>query len=254
MIKPFKTPIPPEEIPEGLRLCVKNCKRMWNDAKILYNNESYSSSILLLILAREEFAKSLLLLNHEKDGIDVKTVKRYFGDHLIRLEEFHDFFQKSLGSEMNMKWMSQFDVRNREKHTYVDWTQIGWSYPEYFSPISRGIDNNSFDKSSVESFMVELEQVFWKLEQNENYKKIIEKNFVDRPTGKNLLDIVQKCTSIEKPRLSTEIKMSKIKIELEIHDTSKKDEFETKIKDVITQRFPKYSLNIIIKKWHDSQR
>lgn len=252
MKKSWSPSIPPEEIPEGLQLCIKNCKRLWSDAETLYENESYSSAILLLILAKEEFAKALLLLNHENDGVDAKTVKIYFGDHLIRLEEFIEFFEKSLGSKMNMKSMASFDIMNREKYTYVDWTQIGWSYPEYKPPKHWELKNeNSFDKSRVESLMSDLKQVFWSLEQNESYQKIIEKKPVDRPTGENLLDIVQKCTLIEKPRLKTEIKMSKIMLELEIHDTSKKEEFEIKIKSTILKRFPKYTLNVIIKKWHD---
>jgi len=252
MKKPWSPSIPPEEIPEGLQLCIKNCKRLWSDAKTLYENESHSSAILLLILAKEEFAKALLLLNHERDGVDAKTVKIYFGDHLIRLEEFIVFFEKSLGSKMDMKSMASFDVMNREKYTYVDWTQIGWSYPEYKPPKHWGLENdNHFDKSRVESLMSNLKQVFWALEQNPDYKKIVGKKFVDRPTGETLHDIVKKITSIENPRLSTEIKMSKIKLELEIQDTSKKDEFDNNIKKDIMQRYPNYSLELIIKKWHD---
>jgi len=169
MKKPYKPSIPFAELPEGIRFCIKNCKRLWNDAKNLYDLGSYASAILLLILAKEEFAKALLLLQHEKSkqDIDDKKVKQYFGDHETRLEEFGKYFHKSLGSNIDEKFasMSVFDIQTREKYTYVDWSQLGWSYPEYKPPKHWNMkDDVVFDKHKVESFMVDLKQVFWKIE------------------------------------------------------------------------------------------
>lgn len=249
MKKLYKPPIPPEEIPEGVRLCIKNCKRLWNDAKLLYDKEGHSSAILLLILAREEFAKALLLLNHEKDGVDDKTVKEYFGYHLIRLEEFQKFFERSIGSSIDMTWKGSFDKEDREKYTYVDWTQTGWSYPEYKPPKHWNLtDDSVFDKQRVESFMADLKQVFWKLEKDPNYQTVIQKESVNRPDGDKLLTIIKEVTGLSNPTSNTEIKQTKIKIIVDVLDTSKKTEFETKMKQKILEKFPVYKVDIIIRK------
>lgn len=260
-MKIYRPPIPPEEIPEGVRLCIKNCKRLWKDAKILYNNKSYSSAILLLILAKEEFAKALLLLKHKKDKqeIDNKKVNQYFGDHETRLKEFQKFFYESLpgfdkqrAEKFSNMWF--FDKETREKYTYVNWGQLGWSYPEYKLPKHWGfVDEGTFAKSQVEFIMSELKQVLWKFEQNANYKKIIQKLIVDRPNGEKLYEIIKQVTKLENPTSKTEIKKSKIVIKLEIMDINKKSEFEAKLKQKISQRFPKYKIEIIIKKIKDQQ-
>ena len=253
-MKLYKPPIPPEEIPEGIRFSIENCKRLASDAKILYDAGRYSSAILLAILAKEEFAKALLLLNHEKDGLEVNVdkVKEYFGYHEIRLEEFGKYFHRSLGSGMpedgfSSIWRSCKD--KREKYIYVVWTQLGWSYPEYKPPKHwKYADDTVVDKSKVELFLTELKQVFWKLEQDPDYQKAIQKKSVDRPDGTKLYHIIKEVTCLPKPTSRTEIQQSKIKITLEIPDTSKKSEFESRLKQKISDRFPKYTLNIIIKK------
>ena len=253
-MKLFKPPIPPEEQPEGIRLSIENCKRLVTDAKILFDNKRYSSAIMLLILAKEEFAKALLLLNHEKDGLElsVNKVKEYFSDHEIRLEEFGKYFHRSLGSEMpedGFAFIWRSDKDTREKYTYVDWTQLGWSYPEYKPPKHwKFKDESVFDKSKVESFMADLKQVFWKLEQDPDYKKAILKKNIDRPDGDKLYDIIKGVTGLPKPTSQAEIKQSKIKIVLEVPDISKKSVFESRLKQKLSERFPKYKVDMIIKK------
>ena len=103
MIFPKRPKIPKEDLPEGIRLCFENCQRIFNDVKLMAENERYNTAISQIILASEELAKAILLFQHYRNdqGVSKNKADDYFSKHRIRLEEFQEAFHESL-PEINL--------------------------------------------------------------------------------------------------------------------------------------------------------
>ncbi len=139
-------PIPLKHIPNGVRLCYENCKRLFDDAVLLEEKKRFSTSITNVILAQEELAKALILCRYYQSGSNIskKDVGEIFRNHRLRLEEFSDYFfgiNSKLAKEDIAKFrlFSLFSKGTKEQHMYVDWSEKGWSSPESsIKPIEKG--------------------------------------------------------------------------------------------------------------------
>lgn len=136
-MKKEKFPIPLKEIPEGIRLCFENCKRLLDDSDFLNQNRRISGAIASLILAQEEFAKTIILLGYHKSGSGISKNQSgdIFSSHKLRLKKFIRYFHTvELKSDENfIEKFSQFWFVNqdlKENHMYVDMTKEGWKTPK----------------------------------------------------------------------------------------------------------------------------
>ena len=137
MVRVEKIPVPSKEIPEGIRLCFENCKRLLDDSDFLSENRRISSAIVNLILAQEEFAKTIILLGHYKSGSGISKNQSgdIFSSHELKLKKFIRFFQSAVikSDENFMEKFAQFWFANqnlKENHMYVNWTKAGWKAPK----------------------------------------------------------------------------------------------------------------------------
>ena len=94
-MKKSEIKIPIDELPEGIRLSLKNSDRYFKDSKILFNRGKLSSANTLMFLAMEEFSKAKILIDHlkKKKAVTNDNYKQYFRDHELRLGEFERFFE-----------------------------------------------------------------------------------------------------------------------------------------------------------------
>lgn len=137
MAKVEKIPIPLKDIPEGVRLCFENCKRLFQDSEILNNNHRISNAITSLILAQEEFAKAIILFGHYKSGLGISRNQsgKIFSSHELKLKEYIKYFHTALTNSDDKAieiWIKFWFVNQnlKENHMYVNWTKEGWKTPD----------------------------------------------------------------------------------------------------------------------------
>jgi len=172
-------PIPLNDIPKGVRLCYENCKRLFDDAVLLEEQKRVSSSITNVILSQEEFAKALILFRYYQlgTGISKRQAEKIFSSHLLRLEEFSDYFF-GVGLKLPKDFIEKFRLLSvigknvKEQHMYVDWSEKGWSAPKSsVKPIEVGgqdinwIIQIAFLGKSIET-----------LEKDEDFQKVLNLN------------------------------------------------------------------------------
>jgi AbiV family abortive infection protein len=139
-LSPYRGELSPEDVAKGMECAIENSKRLANDARILFDAESYPSSCALAILSIEESGK-LSILRRMALGGDSKTVKamwKKFSSHTDKnfmwmflgmvssgarkLDDFRKLFDKSNANLLNnIKQISLYSGCYGKKH---------WSNPE----------------------------------------------------------------------------------------------------------------------------
>jgi len=137
---PYRGELSPDDVAKGMEYAIENSKRLANDARILFNAESYPSSCALAILSIEESGK-LSILRRMALGVDSKTIKsmwKEFSSHTDKnfmwmflgmvssgarkLDDFRRLFYKSNANLLNnIKQISLYSGCYGKKH---------WSNPE----------------------------------------------------------------------------------------------------------------------------
>lgn len=89
-------PITIDKLLDGANLSLRNTKRLLEDSETSLNNNKYSISIVLSILALEEFGKHFLFLEHilEQKEITKKEWHDKFENHGIKLRAWVNFLGK----------------------------------------------------------------------------------------------------------------------------------------------------------------
>ncbi len=141
VVKTRRPEIPYKKLPEGINLSFKNFIRLHSDAQFLAQDKRYQSALPLLILAKEELAKAILLYQNYKksESMKNKRLENTFESHKFRLREFTKFMF-SEGSGMDEKEVERVltfeyyfaDRDHRESSIYVNWTKEGWIEPSKF--------------------------------------------------------------------------------------------------------------------------
>jgi len=147
--------IPLNELDEGIQKSVENASRYLSDAKFLYRNRRYQSSILLSMLSFEEAGKALLLMDYKakKKQITKKQWIKKFCSHQMKhlvslraiwLDAGFDFV---VGGDVSL---SRFNVDWKNVFTYADYDfeNLKWTSPTI--PKSFGIkDAENFSYSTM---------------------------------------------------------------------------------------------------------
>lgn len=140
MIKTTRPEIPHQKLSEGINLSFKNFIRLHGDAQFMARDKRYQSALPLLILAKEELSKVMLLYQNYKKSESMKgnRLENTFESHKFRLREFTKFLLSEDG--MDAKEVERYltfetylaDKDNREDSIYVNWTKQGWMEPSKF--------------------------------------------------------------------------------------------------------------------------
>lgn len=79
--------IPNEILLDGSSLALKNTDRLLKDARILFDNKRYSTSLALSVLALEEFGKCLLLFEAmtKRSKVTSNMWRKHFMNHNVKL-------------------------------------------------------------------------------------------------------------------------------------------------------------------------
>lgn len=180
MVRIEKIPIPLKNIPEGIRLCFKNCKRLFNDSELLNDNQRTSGAIASTILAQEEFAKTIILLGHYNSGTGISKNKsgEIFSSHSLRLKEFIKYFHTvaTNSDEKGIETWTKFWSMNqnlKENHMYVDWTKEGWKSPESSIKHIEKTGQWAFQDINWVVQIAFLGKCIKELEADESFKKIL---------------------------------------------------------------------------------
>ncbi|GEM_PF-4893986 len=221
MGKPPKKLIPLSKIPEGVRLCHQNCTRLLKDAKLLIGKKRYHTAISNVILAKEEFAKILLLLNHYKKDEDVPASKaeEYFSKHRVRLEEFrefyHDDFPQVLGGGKKWRQHWLFDEMEKERQIYVDWTGM-WQSPITLFGKASIVNPKKMFELMANSQKNELDKVLNQIKRNPYFVEAmgIKDNIV--PTRPKLQKIIDKIAG-QPVSIKFDLNDKELKLEIQKH-------------------------------------
>lgn len=154
--------IPNQDIPEGVRLAIKNAKSLLEEAQLLYNNKRFARSTALAILAYEEIAKAAILRDkwHKGEGISKHQWEKRIKEHVQKakiayqqfVEGIDDLTKKTLdrkiidsllssmtGTAQNMKTL-------RESCIYVDWDSKN---RKWLIPISKEQANEGVKPAAI---------------------------------------------------------------------------------------------------------
>lgn len=247
--------IPVEDLPEGIQLAFQNCQRLYDDAISLNEQERYHTAIVQLILAEEEFAKCLLLFHHykQKQKVSKNKVEEYFGSHRIRLEEFHQFFHESLPSstlEEKRKSLIRgfwiFDQITKEKHTYVDWTQLGWSSPFTAQHTPFKSNRKDFEKFTVTSLKINLEHAIGSLLKNQDFVLTLKIPHRDRPDGDKIRSIIKNLVKGKTVPTRMEWGYFYIIVRLEKTDPIINEDLKKNLKKQLLNRYPNYLVFVFL--------
>jgi AbiV family abortive infection protein len=82
-IKQYKGQLSPAQIASGINVAHQNARRLYNDAKLLFDNSRYPSSLALAILSIEESGKVSILrsLSLAQNGNDRKDSWKKYRNH-----------------------------------------------------------------------------------------------------------------------------------------------------------------------------
>ena len=141
--------IPLESVQIGIERSLENTQRLLDDAKLLFENKRYASSLSLGALSLEELGKTILLLNELVQERDVSTTlwKKIFRSADAHIEKFkapHKYHEllgfKSVDYSERQKintiinaLCKDFNLR-KQRGFYVDWIEGKWWSPTMLPP------------------------------------------------------------------------------------------------------------------------
>lgn len=204
--------IPNTRIPKGVKFSIDNAKRLLNDAKTLHEKGSYSSSIVLSIFAHEEVGKARMLRDKwiKGDDIDSEYWWTNVRKHEIRSEKAIDLVRKkTLGKIKRDEHLEILDKKrveyqaktksktHKEYFLYVDWSNLGWSYPEEpFLDFNRNMGYYSqLQNLSIQS-MNEASIVLSVLSDDEDTKTILQQPITRLLSGDEYYALFEKKANI----------------------------------------------------------
>lgn len=155
---PERKEIPYKMLPRGILISFRNSLRLLDDAILLAEFKRYKNAIIQVLLAREEFSKTLIFLEHFNNQKDItkKQVNTYFKSHWYRLAELARFedeilYQMEPNSSnyvMNAAMAEDYQW-TKERYLYVDWI-MDWIDPQeqqsvkMHHPAIEGNENKAF--------------------------------------------------------------------------------------------------------------
>ncbi len=123
---------------DGSLHCVKNAKRLSEDAKSLFESKRYSSCLSLAVLALEELGKSFMLLDAyvKKQEVESRDWFKKFSSHREKLEFLSDYLRTNSNDESHKNSLDKMTnlmralLEKKMDSLYVDWngTRGGWRY------------------------------------------------------------------------------------------------------------------------------
>jgi len=260
LLKGDPQPIPVEQLPEGIELCLKNCERYFDESKLLEKNQRFQSSMLMMLLAMEEFVKCKLLLDHfkEKKSVSEEEVGRYFRDHKFRLGEFSKEFHNLLpGNPIKFpdnffKAQGKFEQDYKKSMMYVDWLGYGWNDPLDFSelPLAMSPYPEAILKLKLESASTELLHLVRDLQQDPSFKLAQNSPRQDNPSLNKIKNFLKDYCNSEKIPWSIEFTPWFKKIEISIEPIKPEITLETckEIEEKITKKYPDFKTSVTLKK------
>ena len=132
--------IPDDDVVDGFMVCLKNARRLSQDAKLMFNNNRYSTCIHLAVLALEELGKTymLLLAASKNQVITERTWNKEFRVHQQKLatvvECLETFSENDSAKAKQMREKLKIFLneisRLKMEAMYVDWdsTKKQWRY------------------------------------------------------------------------------------------------------------------------------
>lgn len=137
MLAQQKWIIPNDMLIDGSVHCVKNAKRLSEDAKLLFESKRYSSCVSLAVLALEELGKSFMLLNacEKKQEVGSRDWPK-FRSHRKKLEFLIDYLRTDSDDESHKRSLDTIAnimsalLEKKMDSLYVDWdgTRGEWHY------------------------------------------------------------------------------------------------------------------------------
>ena len=250
-------PIPFTQLPEGIKLSIKNCERYYSESIVLEKYGHYASATVSILIAIEEFSKGVFLLEYYKMKKDVpkNKVEEIFSKHKIRLAKFHELFYKSLPSSSYDVRLTQFsksmgdsDQFKKLNLMYVDWKKHYWLDP--LKSLGVGLNHedvwiNMYSKSNYDSLKSDLEIVFSIIRKDDDYIKVISTMDIDNISIPKLKDMIKKQYGENIPtRLSFTPDKDQITIEIKPIKKEINEENNKKLRKKIEDRFKGFSVEI----------
>jgi len=131
-------PIPRKAIPQGVSFCLANSRRLFEDAKALFNQQRYASSAHLGSLAYEELGKGVLIAASWKKGkVSKEIVRELFHrgarGHVLKLrapiERGGLMGIHSPEPTKRIRQVFESAYHKRNDILYVDWFVRTWKSP-----------------------------------------------------------------------------------------------------------------------------
>jgi len=142
---PERRKIPYKMLPRGILISFWNSLRLLDDAVLLAEFKRYRNAIIQVLLAREEFSKTLIFLEHFYNQKDItkQQVNTYFKSHWYRLAELarledeilYRMEPNSSNYVMNAAMAENYQW-TKERYLYVDWI-VGWIDPQEQQSVNR---------------------------------------------------------------------------------------------------------------------
>ena len=251
MKNPEQVKIPKEELTEGVILSLKNSDRFFNDSKILFKEEKFSSANILMYFAIEEFSKAILLIDHFKGKKPVTNLefKKYFGDHELKLGEFERYFEDTI-PEMPM-WAKRNNKFGRSEQIfkkrmmYVDWLQYKWHDPLFFEELLLSEEKDIPER--MKGIFIVNKNKFIQSWNNLINDPIIEKiktlPKIKKPTRLSVIKTAKPYLDPKRIPVSVKITQNKIELNLDVK-LEQKLTIRKKLRKKLREEFSNY--NIII--------
>ena len=137
MLAQQKWIIPNDMLIDGSIHCVKNAKRLSEDAKLLFESKRYSSCVSLAVLALEELGKSFMLLDacEKKQEVGSRDWRK-FKLHPEKIKFLIDYLREDSDDESHKRSFNEIAnlmsvlLKKKMNSLYVDWngTREEWYY------------------------------------------------------------------------------------------------------------------------------
>jgi len=246
--------IPQKYIPTGVLISLENSQRHYQDSVILEEKTRYSSAIPLIILAMEEFGKTLWLSSKFESNEDVEPndeSRGIFRDHNPKINQFNEYLQSNGGSKtpypFNQLYTKIQRVPDEQKFKlrllYVDWNEY-WVTPSYIYEftISTSEDNQLFLRQSYEALKTDLEFLYAIFCNSDIFTSIQNAPKYEKADNTKVIDVIT--AEIGKKRLEVQVEGTEIKIKIEsnVLDSQDQDKIIKKLKEHFTDYETKITL------------
>jgi len=241
--------IPLQLLPEGIRISFANSIRHTADADLLASNKRYQTATVSLLVAVEELAKTLLLLQHfkKKENVPLAKAQQYFSDHEYRLSEFMNYTHSLLPS-LDESAQEMFTRLNsfagkqqqayKEKLMYVDFKNGRWFTPSHIDQL--GIDSEDdisvFMKANFDRVRIDLAMVQLATQKNPDFQAVINSPTVEIPNNLSVITLVK---SLLPPKTPIKVKTTETKVFVNIDPLNGRitEQLRQSIKDALKVRF-----------------